>query len=234
MQKVLLALAGAAGLVVGAVGVLALGGRGDEERTGQAVRNYLLTHPEILPEAMQVLEQRQAAAAIGPRRAQFETPYAGAWAGAADGDVVLVEFFDYACGFCRASNAVVDRLIAEDPRLRVVYRELPVLGPDSQAAAFASLAAADQGRYRQFYNALFEAGRPAPEAIARARALAGVNAEEPSPAHRQELARNMELASVIRANGTPTFVVGDQVFHGAVGYETLKRAIDQARARRAG
>jgi protein-disulfide isomerase len=234
MQKVLLALAGAAGLVVGAVGVLALGGRGDEERTGQAVRNYLLTHPEILPEAMQVLEQRQAAAAIGPRRAQFETPYAGAWAGAADGDVVLVEFFDYACGFCRASNAVVDRLIAEDPRLKVVYRELPVLGPDSQAAAFASLAAADQGRFRQFYNALFEAGRPAPEAIARARAVAGVNAGEPSAAHRQELARNMELASLIRANGTPTFVVGDQVFHGAVGYEALKRAIDQARARRAG
>jgi protein-disulfide isomerase len=138
-------------------------------------------------------------------------------------------FFDYACGYCRQSNSAVSRLIAEDPRLKVVWRELPVLGPDSQQAAMASLAAAEQGRFRQFYDALFDAGRPAPEAIARARALAGVTPAQPTEIQRQELARNIELAGLLRATGTPTFVIGDQVIHGAVPYEELKAAVARAR-----
>jgi protein-disulfide isomerase len=183
---------------------------------------------------MEELERRQAAAAVTPRRAQFETPFAGAWAGAADGDVVLVAFFDYACGYCRQSNAALDRLLAEDPKLKVVWRELPVLGPGSEQAAFTSLAAAEQGRFRPFYQALFAAGRPTPETIANAAAQAGVQTGAPTPAYRAELARNGELATLIRATGTPTFVVGDQVLHGALPYDELKQAVETARGRRAG
>jgi hypothetical protein len=109
-----------------------------------------MAEPEILPKAMEELERKQAAAAVTPRRAQFETPFAGAWAGAQDGDVVLVEFFDYACGYCRQSNEAIDRLLAEDPKLKVVWRELPVLGPASQQAAYASMAAAQQGAFVPF------------------------------------------------------------------------------------
>ena len=224
-------LASIAGIAVGVAAMLFFRGAVSDERIGEAAHNYIMANPQILPEAMEELERRQAAQAIEPRRAQFETPFAGAWAGARDGDVVLVEFFDYACGFCRSSNETVDRLLAEDPRLKVVWRELPVLGPDSQQAALASLAAAEQGRFRQFYNALFAVGRPTREAVAAAAAQAGVQPGAPSEAHRAELARNMELANLVKASGTPTFIVGDRIFHGAVPYEDLKAAIDEARAR---
>ena len=101
---------------------------------------------------------------------------------------------------------------------------------DSQEAAFASLAAAEQGRFRQYYDTLFGLGPPNAQSIAQAQRTAGVRPGAASDAHRQEIQRNMELANLLRATGTPTFVVGDQVMHGAVGYERLKQAIDQARA----
>lgn len=226
-----IAAASLIGVAIGGSAMWLLRPAADEARTAEIVRETILERPEIIPEAMEVLQQREAAAAVAPRRAQFETPFAGAWAGAQDGDVTLVTFFDYACGYCRQSNSAVSRLLSEDPRLKVVWRELPVLGPDSQQAALASLAAAEQGRFRQFYDALFAAGRPTAQAVARAQAQAGVRAAAPSDAHRQELARNMDLANAIRATGTPTFVVGDQVLHGAVGYEALKQAIERVRAR---
>ena len=166
----------------------------------------------------------------------FETPYAGAWAGAQNGDVTLVEFFDYACGYCRKSNADVDRLLREDPRLKVVWREWPVLGQDSERAALVSLAAAQAGTYRKFYDAMFAAGRPSPEALARAQQAAGVSAQavaqiQASPAAGAELARNHQLAQSVGASGTPTFVVGDEVLQGAVGYDALKKAIETARSK---
>lgn len=227
-----LTLAGVAGIAIGALVMLLIGGGISDDRIANVVRNTLLEQPEILPEAMAELDRKQAASAIGPRRAQFETPFAGAWAGAPDGDVVLVEFFDYACGYCRQSNEAVDRLLAEDPRLKVVWRELPVLGPGSEQAAYASLAAAEQGKFRAFYTALFAAGRPTAETIPVVMNQTGVVTAQPSEAHRAEIARNVELANLVRATGTPTFVVGDTIFHGAVPYEKLKEAIEQARARR--
>jgi protein-disulfide isomerase len=214
-------LASLVGVLIGAVAMYAA--------SGQFVRAYLLEHPEIIPEAIDRLEQRQAAQAVERHRAQLETPFHGAWAGAADGDVVLVEFFDYACGFCRAMNPVVERLIAEDPRLKVVWRELPVLGPDSREAALSSLAAAEAGRFKQYHSRLFELGRPNPETIAEARRAAGIAEPEPKPEYELEMRANMELAEALRVNGTPTFVVGDQLFRGAVGYEALKEGIAEAR-----
>jgi protein-disulfide isomerase len=229
-----LILAAVAGIAIGVAAMLFFGGGVSDERMARGVRNAIMANPEMLPEAMEELDRRQASAAVAPRRAQFETPFAGAWAGAADGDVVLVTFFDYACGYCRQSNEALDRLLAEDPKLKVVWRELPVLGPGSEQAAYASLAAAEQGKFRPFYQALFAAGRPTPDVIARVAAQAGVQPGNPNPAHRAELARNAELATLINATGTPTFVVGDQVLHGALPYEELKQAIAEAREQRGG
>jgi len=216
--------AGLIGAVVGG-GAVAYGSR-------QSVRDYLLENPEILPEAMDRLRSRESAKMISTNRAALERPFAGAWAGARDGDVVLVEFFDYACGYCRKSNADVDRLLREDPKLKVVWREWPVLGPDSEAAARASLAAAQAGRFKPFYDSLFAAGRPTAEALARARAGAGLGADLPAAVADPELARNFELARGLEATGTPTFVVGDQILQGAVGYEALRDAIAEARERK--
>lgn len=194
------------------------------------VRDYILEHPEILPEAMQRLQAREIAKAVDANRAAYETPFAGAWAGDAQGDVVLVEFFDYACGFCRQSNPDIERLLAEDGNLKVVWRELPVLGQGSIDAAEVSLAAAKQDKFRAFHDALFEAGRPTDAAIAAARAEAGVAKAPVTPEMRAEIEKNYELARAVGATGTPTFVIGDQVLQGAVGYEALKQAIAEARA----
>ena len=230
-------LAGAAigGLLVGAAAV-ALAGQGgrlsadpDRARIEGVVRDYILANPEILPEAMKRLQERDLAKAIGANRAAYETPFGSAWAGAAQGDVVLVEFFDYACGFCRKSNPDIERLLREDKKLKVVWRELPVLGPESVTAADASLAAAKAGKFRAFHDKMFALGRPSEATIAAARQAVGVTAAS-SPEFRAEIEKNYELARAVGASGTPTFIIGDTVLQGAVGYEKLKEAIAAARA----
>jgi protein-disulfide isomerase len=218
-------------LAAGLLGAV-VGGGAVAYASRQSVRDYLLENPEILPEAMDRLRERQSAKMVSANRTALETPFAGAWAGARDGDVVLVEFFDYACGFCRKSNADVERLLKEDPKLKVVWREWPVLGPDSEAAARVSLAAAQSGRFKPFHDSLFAAGRPTPEAVAQARASVGVEGGVASQVADQELARNFDLARGLEASGTPTFVVGDRILQGAVGYEALRDAIKEARERK--
>jgi protein-disulfide isomerase len=215
-------------LAAGLIGAL-VGGGAVAYGSRQSVRDYLLENPEVLPEAMNRLREREAARVVSANRSALETPFAGAWAGAADGDVVLVEFFDYACGYCRKSNADVERLLREDPKLKVVWREWPVLGPDSEAAARASLAAAQAGRFKPFHDQLYAAGRPTRDAVAKARAAVGLNGELPAAATDRELERNFQLARNLEATGTPTFVVGDQIFQGAVGYEALRDAVKEAR-----
>lgn len=222
------ALAGA-----GAVALFALMDVAPQQRTDieKVVREYILANPEIIREAAQALQAKEIGQVVAANRAAFETPYAGAWAGAENGDVVLVEFFDYACGFCRKSNADVERLLKEDKGLKVVWREFPVLGEDSLAAAEASLAAARQNKFKPFHDALFASGRPNAASIAAARTAAGVTTETARVNARAEIERNYELARSIGGSGTPIFVVGDQVLPGAVGYDALKAAIAAARAR---
>lgn len=216
-------IAGLLGILIGAGAMLAA--------NGYFIRSYLLDHPEILPEAMERLRTRETAAAVRQHRAALETPFHSAWAGAARPDVILVEFFDYACGFCRASNPDVQRLLREDDRLRVVWREYPVLGPSSDQAAIASLAAARAGRFRAFHDRLYASGRPTAATIAAARGSVGLGEVPLTDEFRREIERNYELARAIGATGTPTWVIGDQVLQGAVGYEALKAAVEAARAR---
>ena len=208
----------------------------EREAGGESVRAYLLENPEVIPEAMEKLRLKQAAAQIAPRRRELETPFAGAWIGAEKPDVTLVQFFDYACGFCRASLPDIQRLVKEDPKVRIVFREMPILSPESEEAARVSLAAADQGRYARFHDALYAAGRPGKASIAAAAKAAGLDPARTetvarSDAAEREIIRNMELARALGFNGTPSWVIGDQALSGAVGYEALKKAVAEARAR---
>jgi protein-disulfide isomerase len=189
----------------------------------------MLADPQILVEASDALRDRQTAPLIASSRSALETPFASSWKGAEKPEVVLVEFYDYACPYCKASNPHVDRLLKEKPGLRVVYRELPILGQDSVEAARLSLAASKAGRFRQFHDALYAAGRPAPDTNAAAARVANI-APTPAqdPAIEAELKRNFEIASRLGATGTPLFVVGDRVLNGAVGYVALKQAIEAA------
>jgi protein-disulfide isomerase len=207
----------------------------DRVAVEKIVREYILTHPEILPEAMENLQNREMAKAVATNRKQIETPFGGAWQGADDGDVTLVQFFDYACSYCRGARADVERLLAEDKKLKVVYREFPILGQSSVEAAKTSLAIAKLGgNYGAFHHAMYGGGQISAASINSARALAGVDpvktgAEAKSPEVNREIEANLALQQELRISGTPAWVVGDRVLNGAVGYDELKKAIEQAR-----
>ena len=200
--------------------------------SSKIVRQGLLADPKILTDTVDALRDAQYAPVLASNRAAIETPFASSWKGAAKPEVTLVEFFDYACPYCKASNPAVDRLLKEDKGLRVVYRELPILGPDSVTAARLSLAASKLGRFAQFHDTLWAAGRPAPDTNATAAQAAGIAASPAQdPAIESELVQNQRLAGQLGATGTPLFVIGDNVMNGAVGYDMLKDAIAKARAR---
>jgi protein-disulfide isomerase len=222
-------LGGGAMLVAAPVSVSAP----ERSKIESVIRDYILRNPEIIQEAALKLQSREIGKLVSANRAAFETPYKNAFAGNPRGDVTLVEFFDYACGYCRQSVAVIDRLLAEDRNLRVVYREFPVLGSDSEAAARTSLAAAavSPAKYNAVHHALFAAGRPDPATLARVAAAQRVSTTG-TPEIEAELGANAQLAAAVSVRGTPAFIVGDEVFPGAVTYETLKQAIADARAAR--
>ncbi len=232
--SVLAALAGGAAVYLWQ-GNAAPVGTADKASIEKIVREYVLTHPEILPEAMGNLQAKQTTKAVSDNQKAIETPFGNAWAGAANGDVTLVEFFDYSCGYCRAAVSDVERLLSEDKRLKVVYRELPVLGEASVAAARISLAVAKTGNYSAFHTALYGGGQVSDATIDAALAKAGLDAKairaSVKPAEVDaELGKTSQLQHDLNLTGTPSWVIGDQVIIGAVGYDDLKKAIAKARS----
>lgn len=203
------------------------------------VREYILAHPEIIPEAMARLQSREVTRLLDTNRKEIETPFAGAVAGNPRGDVSVVVFFDYACPYCRQGHGDVLALAKADPQLRIVYRDFPVLSPASDEAAMASLSAAQQGKYAAFHNAMFEA----PGRVAHERTIATVRAagldemktarDLASPALKAEIRKNLDLGRALGLTGTPSYVIGNRILSGAVGVEALKAAVAEARAAKA-
>ena len=237
IQMTLGALAFIAATATGAtLGMQSTGGVGDKAAIERIVHDYILEHPEIIPEAVERLQAKRVADSIGSSRSAIETPYAGAWEGAAKGDVTLVEFFDYACGYCRASLPDLAKLVGEDKGLKIVYRELPILSDESIEAAKVSLLAADKGQYMAYHRALYASGRVTRDTVLGAAAKVGISkaaveAAVASHKYDAEIQSNIALAQKLHATGTPTFVIGDQVLNGAVGYDALKKAVDAARGK---
>lgn len=224
-------VAAIAGGIVGAM--LTLGGlvlAGPSLFGERIVRNALVSKPEIILEAGDALRDRQYAQALEPIRAAVERPFYSSWKGAEKPEVTLTYFFDYACGYCRKSNPDIERLLKEEKGLRVVYRELPILGPESVAAARVSLTASKAGRFAAYHDALYAAGQPNQETITLAAKAAGIEAVPTDDViQTAELKANMTFASQLGATGTPLFVVGNRVINSAVGYDTLKEAVAAAR-----
>jgi protein-disulfide isomerase len=227
--------AGVIGTLVGAIAMLVWqGGVGGPGRAGteRIVHEYLLAHPEVIPEAMTRLQDRESGKAIAADRAAIETPVGDAFAGNPRGDVTLVEYFDYNCGYCRASLPTIASLVAADPKLRVVYRELPVLAASSRDAARMSLAAAAQGKFRAFHDALYAAGPVSDATIAAAAAKAGVDvtrARAEFPRIDTMIRANLQIAQKLGMNGTPSWVIGDRVLSGAMPLAQLQEAVAAAR-----
>ena len=197
-------------------------------------REALMANPEILPEAIEELQRREMLARIEPVRGELEAPFPGAILGNPDGEITLVELSDYACGYCRMSVAHVNQLIAANPDLKVVIREYPILSAGSADAARMALAAAQQGRFEEFHNAMFSFENLTPENIETAAQQAGMDMARArtaieSGAFENQLQNNVFLARNMGISGTPAWIVGNQVFSGAVGPEALSDAIAEAR-----
>lgn len=209
---------------------------GDAERARieQVVQDYLLEHPEILPQAIEKLRANESLKQLGPIVDKVMAPYPGAVLGNPNGTVTLVEFSDFACTFCRHSEADLEALIAENPDLKVVIRQLPIIAPTSPDAARWGLAAAAQGKYAAFHKTMFAAGRTDAATIRGVARLAGLDLAQASqeaqnPAIQKEIETNIEYARRLGFDGTPCWVVGDQIMQGAVGKEALAKAIAEAR-----
>ncbi len=210
---------------------------------GRRVREYLLANPEVIVEAMQTLEIRrqraentEAQAALAARTDDVFRDPGSPVGGNADGDVTMVEFFDYNCPYCRQVAPVMAEAVAADPGLRIVYKEFPILGPGSIFAAKAALAAERQGKYGEFHEALMNAESRVEETTVLAIAEEiGLDVERlkediEDPAIQAEIDANLELAQALRINGTPGFVIGDEILRGATDLATMQELIAKARS----
>lgn len=208
----------------------------------QVVRQALINDPSILRDAMANLqadetkrEQAAAAGAIATQRAELVAQPADQVIGNPNGSVTVVEFYDPRCPYCRQMLPVFDALVKADPQVRVVYKEIPILGPASVAESRALLAAQSQGRYLALQDALMRTPGAPSAADVRGTAVqhgidgAAYDRDLANPAIDARLQRNLHLAAELHIDGTPAIVVGQHLFSGAMELADLQRAIATAR-----
>jgi protein-disulfide isomerase len=212
-----------------------------KQAIGQVVKEYLLQNPEILTEAMAELEKRQseaqkvaqAGALKDARQTLLNAPHSFV-AGNPSGDVTLVEFFDYNCGYCKRALSDVRAMVKADPKLRVVLKDFPVLGPDSVEASRVALAVKNQLQGDKLFDyhvkVLESRGRVNGErAIAVAKEMgldvARLQKDMDAADIRSALQENVSLGDKLGLSGTPAFIIGDEVVAGAVGLEPLRQVV---------
>ena len=209
------------------------------------IKDYLVKNPEVLQEAIAELEKRQAetqrvaqqAALNESRTVLTSSPY-GAVVGNPAGDVTLVEFFDYNCGYCKRALTDLRGLMKADGKLKVVLRDLPVLGPDSVEASRVALAAKQQlsgDKLFEYHARLLESrGKVGGErALALAKEMGldmgRLQKDMTGPEVKAAVAESEGLAQKLGLTGTPAYVIGDEVISGAIGLEPLKQAVVMTR-----
>ncbi len=213
-----------------------------KEQFERRVHDYLIAHPEVIGEAINRLEVRQreqeakqAGATLKLHADQVFRDPDDPIGGNPKGDVTLVEFFDYNCPYCKRMAPIMTQAEAADPRLRIVYKEFPILGPNSLFAAKAALAANKQGKYVAFHRALYEVRGPVDDAKVLEAAksvgldVARLKVDMQAPEIGARLDQNIKLAQALGINGTPGFAIGDNVFTGASDLKSLQAAVAAAR-----
>ncbi len=216
-----------------------------QEQIRGIVREYLLENPDVIYEAIQILQQRQQAeqeqrqrvALTDQRDLLFNSPSDPTY-GRDSADVVVVEFFDYKCPYCKNTWPTLAQLLEEDRGVRLVYKEFPILGADSVYAARASLAVfrLDKKKYKPFHEALMRASGTLTEgvvmAVAESVGIDTARLKEDMQAEEIDkiIEGNIRLAQRLGVNGTPTIIIGDQVIPGMVNLRTLQAYVRAARA----
>ena len=215
----------------------------DEDRIKELVLEAIRENPGIVFEAAQLFEKQQqalqaqaAAQVLDTEKATLENDPNAPVLGNPDGDVTVVEFFDYNCPYCRRVKPEMEALLAADPNVRVVYREWPILGDGSVFAARAALASRNQGKYEEFHWAMMQLKERAEEASILRTAedigldVAQLRRDMNGPEIEEHIQTSMRLAQSLGFSGTPSFVIGDSLAPGLIQADQMIELVDQARA----
>jgi protein-disulfide isomerase len=207
------------------------------------IHDYIMANPRVIMDAVEQYRQNQDEMDAKAFSVKIEEKHEAIYndpsspvAGDKNGDVTLVEFFDYNCGYCKQAFKDVQKLIDEDKKLRVVFKEIPILSESSHTAARYAQAADKQGKYWEFHQALMNSSGQINEAKLESVAKdVGLDVEKlkkdaDSAGVRTAIEKNLELARSIGISGTPGFVIGDQALRGHYGLEALRKSIAELRA----
>lgn len=215
-----------------------------EQKTAieHVVHDYLLSHPELMIDVLQAAKEQQqrqteqhAQQVLKARRSELLDDPTSPVGGNVHGDVTVVEFFDYRCPYCKRMHPTLRELLAADRKLRIAYKEWPILGPVSVTAARAALAAHLQGKYEAFHNPMMTAtGEITEDTVYRIAGSVGLDLERlkrdmASPQIEAALKANRDIASALDIHGTPTFVIGDQLVPGAIDLSAIEDLVAGAR-----
>jgi protein-disulfide isomerase len=242
-------LAGVSALIGAAAALAVVMGLGhmaapkpDEAALRQIVRDTLTNEPQLVVGALQALDQQRQNASDSARMAAVAANKDAIYAdpnspsiGPANASVTIVEFFDYRCPYCKRVAPDIASLLASDSDLRIVYKEFPILGPESLVASKAALAAQKQGKYREMHEALIaQKGELTDDAILSLAQGAGLDvvrlkADMEDPAIMEQLKQVHELAQALNIDGTPAFLFGAHFVGGAISIDQMKQLIQQAR-----
>ncbi len=215
----------------------------------EIVKAYILEHGDVLIESVnkfQAVEQAKQAKEqeikFGPKvvelAAKIKADKTAASTGNQDGDIVIVEFFDYNCGWCKKAWTEIQSLLKDDKNVRIVFFDLPVLGPDSLETAKWSLAAKKQNKYFEFHSAMMNhPGQHDTETLKKLSKEAGLDVEKlekdkASPEIEEEIKKHLEIAESIGVQGTPGFLINDQIFRGYIPYDAMQETIKDIRAKK--
>jgi protein-disulfide isomerase len=206
------------------------------------VREYLLNNPEVIVEAFEALQsqqqhsqQQQNNGAISAHMEQLVGSRRDPFIGNPNASVTIVEFFDYQCPFCKRMAQDLAKIAAEDPDVKIIFKEFPVFGRESTLATRAALASAKQGKYQEFHLAIMGLrGAPSENAIFRVASRLGMDLERlrrdmQSPSIETQIQTNLQLARQVGVRGTPAFIVGDQLVPGAMSPEQMRELIAEKR-----
>lgn len=218
----------------------------DAQRTAieDIVKDYLVNkHPEVALQALQASQRKdqmmaetKSKEAISSSKDKIYNDPTSPVAGNPKGDVTVIEFYDYQCGYCKMASPAVEKLLKEDKNVKVVYKEFPILGPASLTASKAALASVRQGKFPKFHDALMDKEeRLTDDVIYKIAKDVGLNVDKlkkdmDDEAIMKIIQDNLALGRDIGVRGTPMFIVNDQIYPGALQPDQLKKAVEDARA----
>jgi len=212
-----------------------------KEALGAFIEDYVVAHPELIIEALESYQNKQKTAEQEAFAGKFASSKdailnsAAPWAGNEKGDVTVVEFFDYNCGYCRKALKDIVQLLDDDKNVKVIFMDMPILSPTSQEAARWSLAADKQGKYYEYHVALMnDSGSKNARKFASIAEKLGMDVEKlkkdaESKEVRTMIEANLALARDLGIRGTPGFIIGDTLSPGYIGYSAMKDIVEQTR-----